>query len=275
MVFGDKKEINTDEMFSNYTFSNDTIKEYRKKYRGKKLENALQKVGHSAVKNMTEQFRSISNAVSDEISSKGMEDNYRDLQADEKKIYRFARLTAFLSLCFNFIFFFLAKAYEQSIILLSIFYFVLIFAALTFMKNRMNKYETIGVLTEGGRYRVETWNGFRRMLQDLNRFNKAELSDVVLWNRILVYATLFGFAKKVETYLRIHHISLPSESGLAVAAFHSGYISKGVHHQLTQSVTSAYSASHFSLASSSGGGGSSSSSGGFSGGGGGGGGGAF
>ena len=40
------------------------------------------------------------------------------------------------------------------------------------------------------------WMAFRNMIESIPNFNQAELESVVLWNRILVYATMYGQAKK-------------------------------------------------------------------------------
>ena len=39
------------------------------------------------------------------------------------------------------------------------------------------------------------WMAFRNMIESIPNFNQAELESVILWNRILVYATLYGQAK--------------------------------------------------------------------------------
>ena len=47
------------------------------------------------------------------------------------------------------------------------------------------------------------WMAFRNMIESIPNFNQAELESVVLWNRILVYATMYGQAKKVSQVLKI------------------------------------------------------------------------
>ena len=60
------------------------------------------------------------------------------------------------------------------------------------------------------------WMAFRNMIESIPNFNQAELESVILWNRILVYATLYGQAKKVSQVLQNHQISLPYEDWDAV-----------------------------------------------------------
>lgn len=49
------------------------------------------------------------------------------------------------------------------------------------------------------------------MIESIPNFNQAELESVILWNRILVYATMYGQAKKVSQVLQNHQIPLPYE----------------------------------------------------------------
>ena len=53
------------------------------------------------------------------------------------------------------------------------------------------------------------WMAFRNMIESIPNFNQAELESVILWNRILVYATMYGQAKKVSQVLKNHQISIP------------------------------------------------------------------
>ena len=40
------------------------------------------------------------------------------------------------------------------------------------------------------------------MIKSIPSFKESELESVILWNRILVYATLYGQAKKVSDVLK-------------------------------------------------------------------------
>lgn len=58
------------------------------------------------------------------------------------------------------------------------------------------------------------------MLRSIISFRQSELESVILWNRILVYATLYGQAKKVSDVLKRYniHLSNPSFQTVVVAA---------------------------------------------------------
>ncbi|MCC9948441.1 DUF2207 domain-containing protein, partial [Streptococcus agalactiae] len=123
------------------------------------------------------------------------------------------------------------------------------------------------IVTEDGASRVYQWTSFRNMLRDIKSFDRSELESIVLWNRILVYATLFGYADRVEKVLRVNQIDIPER--FANIDSHQFAISVNQSSNHFSTITEDVShASNFSV--NSGG-----SSGGFSGGGGGGGGGAF
>ena len=47
-----------------------------------------------------------------------------------------------------------------------------------------------GVLTDEGAEVYYHWKSFENMLRNIARLDKAELDSIVLWNRLLVYATL-------------------------------------------------------------------------------------
>lgn len=127
-----------------------------------------------------------------------------------------------------------------------------------------------GVVKEEYQEDYYQWNSFKNMLRDVARLDKAELESIVLWDRILVYASLFGYAKRVTKVMKLHDIDLNNQvlqsinsRDLATSLALSTY-------NLSQGISGASEASNFNVSSSSG-----SSGGGFSGGGGGGGGGAF
>ena len=121
-----------------------------------------------------------------------------------------------------------------------------------------------GILTAEGHRRVQAWVSFTNMMRDINTFNKVDIQGVVVWNRILVYATLFGYAEQVQKYLEFNNIKLTNES-VILANQELSYMIGMRTHQLGLASLSADSAAHFSVSS---GGSGSGVGGGFSGGGG-------
>ncbi|CJK63882.1 membrane protein [Streptococcus pneumoniae] len=95
--------------------------------------------------------------------------------------------------------------------------------------------------------------------------DQAELESIVVWNRLLVYATLFGYADKVSHLMKVHQIQVENpDINLYVAyGWHSMFYHSTA--QMSHYASVANTASTYSVSS-----GSGSSGGGFSGGGGGG-----
>lgn len=110
------------------------------------------------------------------------------------------------------------------------------------------------------------WDSFENTLRDIKRFDKAEFESLVIWDRILVYASLFGYAERVRNYMKqegieVNSLNLPQ-------AMSESFNSNITNHysSLSSSTTGASESLSFTTGDTSGG---------FSGGGGGGGGGAF
>ena len=122
-----------------------------------------------------------------------------------------------------------------------------------------------GVLNEEGAEAFYLWTSFENMLRDIAHLDKAELESIVIWNRLLVYATLYGYAKKVNKIMKLHNIQLENAAmNLYVSAGWDKQFHTSTAH-IHQYTSVANTASTFSVSSGSGG-----SGGGFSGGGGGG-----
>lgn len=64
-------------------------------------------------------------------------------------------------------------------------------------KNQINLYSKKGALE------VDKVRSFKKMLNDIGRFNMKEVGDLILWEDILPYAVSFGLAKKVMKELKI------------------------------------------------------------------------
>ena len=122
-----------------------------------------------------------------------------------------------------------------------------------------------GVLNEVGAEVYYLWTSFENMLREIARLDQAELESIVVWNRLLVYATLFGYADKVSHLMKVHQIQVENpDINLYVAyGWHSMFYHSTA--QMSHYASVANTASTYSVSSSNG-----SSGGGFSGGGGGG-----
>ena len=105
------------------------------------------------------------------------------------------------------------------------------------------------------------------MLKEIAHLNDTELQSLVLWNRLLVYAALYGVADKVTKVMKLRNIHLQNQALDAFVYTPFYHDVTRTSHAMSTYGSTASTASHFTVSSGSGGG--------FSGGGGGGGFGAF
>ena len=119
------------------------------------------------------------------------------------------------------------------------------------------------------------WTAFKNFLNDFGTFEIKELPEITLWEKYLVYATVFGLAKKVQKVMNVKI----QEMGPAVYNGTDTYLYLGDFGAINEVVSSSISNAHqlavseaaaSNVSNSGGTGGGFSSGGGFGGGGGGG-----
>ena len=120
------------------------------------------------------------------------------------------------------------------------------------------------------------WKAFKQFLLDFGHFETKELPEIALWERYLVYATVFGIADQVEKSMAV---KLPTMSSEDMVNYNLNWVDFHIAHEISSQIAhsfemyhSTYSSEVARSASSSGSGfgGGFSSGGGFGGGGGGG-----
>lgn len=122
------------------------------------------------------------------------------------------------------------------------------------------------------------WKAFKKFLNDFGTFDAKELPEIALWERYMVYATVFGLADKVSKCMNVKIKELETEGiyvGGYTPTFNDWYVFHSINNAITSSVQSNITAvtasrANSSHSSGSGFGGGFSSGGGFGGGGGGG-----
>ena len=269
MAMGQEVSLPLDALFGDFVYDKSQEKVIKKTYSGSQLEREMRAYAKTYLNRFEEGLTNIDRLVMAELL--GQEDHFRRLTKRETSRFGLAQFITGLVGLVSLVGIFLSLAHEQFIYLipyltllaLTIFIFAVSLSAHT-------KDLTYGVPTSVGQEALTNWNGFRLMLKSIKRFDSAELDSLVVWNRILVFATMFGSAKQVQSYMRLHNLTLPADTGLTTLTYHPRLFSSAIHHNLISSSHQATQTSHFSVPSSSGG-----SGGGFSGGGGGGGGGSF
>lgn len=131
--------------------------------------------------------------------------------------------------------------------------------------------------TKKGIEHYAKWQAFRNFLDDFGTFEFKELPEIALWERYLVYATIFGLADKVQKAMnvRIKEINVNDYEYTPIFIYNNINIGSSINESVTSAVSGARATINqanatSSLSSGSGFGGGFSSGGGFGGGGGGG-----
>ena len=57
--------------------------------------------------------------------------------------------------------------------------------------------------TKKGNEEYTKWNALKNFLNDFGRMNEKEIMEITLWERYLVYATVFKIADKVEKVMKV------------------------------------------------------------------------
>ena len=260
LAFSGKKEETLSNLFADYKVS-DSL------YRRAKVsdEKRIQAKGRQLKSSFEEVLNQMQEGVRNRVTFWGLPDYYRPLTGGEKALQVGMGLLTILPLFIGFgLFLYSLDVYGYLYLLLPILGFLgLVLAVFYYWKLRLDNRD--GVLNEAGAEVYYLWTSFENMLREIARLDQAELESIVVWNRLLVYATLFGYADKVSHLMKVHQIQVENpDINLYVAyGWHSMFYHSSA--QMSHYASIANTASTYSVSS-----GSGSSGGGFSGGGGGG-----
>jgi len=260
LAFSGKKEVAVSNLFADYKVSESL-------YRGAKAtdEKRIQTKGRKLKYSFEIALKEMQDGVKDRVSFLGLPDYYRPLTSGEKVLQVSMGVSTIFPLIIGFgLFLYSLDVHGYLYLPLPILGLLgLVLAAFYYWKIRLDNRD--GVLNEVGAEVYYLWTSFENMLREIARLDQAELESIVVWNRLLVYATLFGYADKVSHLMKVHQIQVENpDINLYVAyGWHSMFYHSTA--QMSHYASVANTASTYSVSSSNG-----SSGGGFSGGGGGG-----
>ena len=260
LAFSGKKEVAVSDLFADYKVSESL-------YRGAKAadERRIQTKGRKLKSSFEEALKEMQERVKERVAFLGLPDYYRPLTSGEKVLQVSMGVSTIFPLIIGFgLFLYSLDVHGYLYLPLPILGLIgLVLAAFYYWKIRLDNRD--GVLNEVGAEVFYLWTSFENMLREIARLDQAELESIVVWNRLLVYATLFGYADKVSHLMKVHQIQVENpDINLYVAyGWHSMFYHSTA--QMSHYASVANTASTFSVSS-----GSGSSGGGFSGGGGGG-----
>ena len=260
LAFSGKKEVAVSVLFADYQVSESL-------YRGAKAadERRIQTKGRKLKYSFERALKEMQEGVKDRVAFLGLPDYYRPLTSGEKVLQVSMGVSTIFPLIIGFgLFLYSLDVHGYLYLPLPILGLIgLVLAAFYYWKIRLDNRD--GVLNEAGAEVYYLWTSFENMLREIARLDQAELESIVVWNRLLVYATLFGYADKVSHLMKVHQIQVENpDINLYVAyGWHSMFYHSTA--QMNHYASVANTASTYSVSSSNG-----SSGGGFSGGGGGG-----
>ena len=273
MLFNQETEIRISEVFSKYKINQAALKKDFRAATSDTQRDRIRKVGSDVRSLLQKDAQQLSKGVEKEIAKLGLPSYFRDLSETEAAFSKTGCALHFwllvilvVSMCFlSFGFGSHLSSYYFWIILCLVLLLIPFYIVVKRREDHLQSLENLDSQFQ--------WMAFRNMIESIPNFNQAELESVVLWNRILVYATMYGQAKKVSQVLQNHQIPLPYEDWDALVWLTSSPNSFLDGSTLMSYAADSYSVSNFSINSSDGSGGF--DGGGFSDGGGGGGFGAF
>ena len=260
LAFSGREEVLVSDLFADYQVSTSL-------YQGAKAadEKRIQKTGRKLKSSFEQALKQMQDGVRKRVSSLQLPDYYRPLSNGEKILRLTIGVSTLLPAFVGFGWFLYSlDAHGYLSLPLPILGFVsLMLAAVYYWTTRFDIRD--GVLNDEGLEAYYLWTSFENMLRDIAHLDKAELESIVLWNRLLVYATLFGYADKVSHLMKSYQIQVENpDINLYVAYGWHGMFYHSTA-QMSHYASIANTASNYSVSS-----GSGSSGGGFSGGGGGG-----
>ena len=212
MIFDQESEINISEVFSKYKIDKVALKKDFQAATSDTQRDRIRKVGNDVQSLLKKDAQQLSKGVEKEIAKLGLPSYFRDLSEKEEAfsktgcaLHFWLLLILFVSMCFlSFGFGSHLSSFYFWIILLLVLLFIPFYIVVKIREEHLQSLENLDAQFQ--------WMAFRNMIESIPNFNQAELESVVLWNRILVYATMYGQAKKVSQVLKNHQISLPYEN---------------------------------------------------------------
>ena len=117
----------------------------------------------------------------------------------------------------------------------------------------------VAVYTQEGIDESTKWKGLKKYMEEFSLLKEKEVPEIVLWEKFLVYATVFGIADKVLKQLKVVYPDLEEITSAGSYAYMHVMLStnftKSFSNAISTSMSSAYSSASGSGGGFSGGGG--------------------
>lgn len=102
-------------------------------------------------------------------------------------------------------------------------------------------FATITKRTIKGSEDYARWNGLKNFLLDFSNFNEKELPEIKLWEKYLVYATVFGIADKVQNAMKIkiQNIDNYNNTDFTFMYYNNWYFYHSLNNSINHSISNA------------------------------------
>ena len=197
MMFDGRSEITKGDIFSRYYIDKKELSTKFKKAKSTVEREKIKDIGLKVKAQFSSDVYKLSKEVDREVRNLGLVKIYREFTPLEKRLSLYSHLSFAFAFVVSFVSgLFFAIAFGAS---LSVFYFFAIIPIflLWLIVTRIVKKRRKRCLDKATIDTYYQWYSFRNMIKSIPSFKQTEIDAIVLWNRILVYATLYGYAKKV------------------------------------------------------------------------------
>ncbi len=134
----------------------------------------------------------------------------------------------FLLLIAFFIVFFLVYLQVDSFMMLIVITLSLVFLIYALLIRKR---------TRKGNEDYVRWRAFKNFLEDFGRFDIKELPEIALWEKYLVYATVFGLADQVEKAMNVKISELPEGT---MGVYYPSWVDFHIAHMVSHSISNSF-----------------------------------
>ena len=90
-----------------------------------------------------------------------------------------------------------------------------------------------------------------KFLVDFGRFDEKELPEIILWEKYLVYATIFGVARQLEKTMKIKIEAMENvDTNMTDILWYNHMISNDFNRAMNETINQAYSVANSTIAAS-------------------------
>lgn len=211
----------------------------------KELQKYIKRIPAEDLQNMPETLHI---KMIDKLSKRGIIDknNFKNYKKVNSKLGLYI-VIAILVILFQFSFTLLPNSIINIIRIIII---VLTIANTILTKQEMKR---IAVYTQAGVDESTKWKGLKKYMREFSLLKEKEVPDIVIWEKFLVYATVFGISDKVLKQLKIVYPNIEEMTSAGNYTYMNVMISTNFARSFSSAISTSMS-SAYSSASGSGGG---------------------